>query len=308
MIGFYGIYYVPILLSVCVFLSVLLTLSRSYRDSEMIVWFTSGQSLVAWLRPILLFAAPFIVIIAIGSLWISPWVEQRKQEFEQQLQAREELSLLTPGLFREFRRNDLVVFIESINTFDGTIRNVFAQSTEQGKDVTLVARSGAVVDEANGDRFLVLRDGRRYDTTPGSADVRILEFESLGRRIEPNDVRAVPPSIKAQPTLQLATQASRPQLAELVWRTSIPVSALLLVLTAIPLSYVNPRMGRSLNLASAVLVYMLYSNGISLLQGSIAQGRAPAAVGFVLLHGVVAALVVLMFHRRLQVFGWRRRG
>ena len=41
----------------------LLTLSRWYRDSEMVVWFTSGQSLTACLKPILLFAAPFWILL-----------------------------------------------------------------------------------------------------------------------------------------------------------------------------------------------------------------------------------------------------
>src|SRR6201985_2073188 len=61
LLGFNALFYFNILLSVALFLTVLLTLSRWYRDSEMIVWFTSGQGLTAWLRPILLFAATFLV-------------------------------------------------------------------------------------------------------------------------------------------------------------------------------------------------------------------------------------------------------
>ncbi len=74
---------------------------------------------------------------------------------------------ITPGLFREFRRANLVVFVESINTFDGTIRNVFLHSVEDGKDVTTVARSGMLQEAPNGDRFIVLNDGRRYEGKPG---------------------------------------------------------------------------------------------------------------------------------------------
>ena len=59
LLGFNALFYFNILLSVTVFVTVLLTLTRWYRDSEMIVWFTSGQGLTAWLRPILWFAAPF---------------------------------------------------------------------------------------------------------------------------------------------------------------------------------------------------------------------------------------------------------
>ena len=93
-----------LLLAVALFLTVLLTLSRWYRDSEMVVWFTSGQSLTACLKPILLFSAPFLVAIILLSLFLSPWAEQRKIEYERQLESRDELSIISPGLFREFRR------------------------------------------------------------------------------------------------------------------------------------------------------------------------------------------------------------
>src|SRR3982751_6987044 len=104
LLGFNAIFYLTLLLSVALFLTVLLTLSRWYRDSEMVVWFTSGQSLTALLKPILLFAAPFLVAIILLSLFLSPWAEQRKIEYERQLESRDEITILSPGLFREFRR------------------------------------------------------------------------------------------------------------------------------------------------------------------------------------------------------------
>ena len=93
LLGFATLFYLNILLSVALFLTVLLTLSRWYRDSEMIVWFTSGQSLTACLRPILLFAAPFLVAIVLLSLYLSPWAEQRRLEYERQLESRDEIVL-----------------------------------------------------------------------------------------------------------------------------------------------------------------------------------------------------------------------
>ncbi|HEV7413346.1 MAG TPA: LPS export ABC transporter permease LptF [Casimicrobiaceae bacterium] len=309
LLGFNALFYFNILLSVALFLTVLLTLSRWYRDSEMIVWFTSGQSLTAWLKPILWFATPFLLAIVALSLWLSPWAEARRLEYERQLESREELSLLTPGLFKEFRQAKLVVFIESINTLDGTIKNVFLHSIDSDKDVTTVARSGHLEDAPNGDRFIVLQDGRRYEGTAGSADFRTAEFERLGRRIEPAEVRALPASLKALPTDVLALADGAPERAELFWRISVPISALLLVLLAIPLAYVNPRMGRSLNLFTALFMYMLYSNCLNIMQSYIAQGRISLLLGLVVIHSLAAAVVVALFLKRLAVRGWfpRRR-
>ena len=161
LLGFGAMFYFNILLSVTVFLTVLLTLSRWYRDSEMIVWFTSGQGLAQVIRPVLWFAAPFFLAIVVLSLFLSPWAEQRRIEYERQLESKDELALIMPGLFREFRRANLVVYVDSINTFDAHIRNVFLHSIEEGKDVPTVARQGKLEEAPNGDRFIVLSEGRR---------------------------------------------------------------------------------------------------------------------------------------------------
>jgi len=307
LLGFNAVFYFNILFSVALFVTVLLTLSRWYRDSEMIVWFTSGQGLTSWLKPILLFATPFLVAIVVLSLWLSPWAEQRRLEYERQLESRDEVALLAPGLFKEFRNARLVVFIESLNSFDNTIHNIFLHSIDEGKDVTTVARSGYLEEAPNGDRFIVLKDGRRYEGQPGSADFRSVEFERFGRRIEPSEVRAPPLSMKAMPTGLLALSSGAPERAELFWRISVPISAFILVLLAIPLSYVNPRMGRSFNLITAAFMYTVYNNCLNIVQSFIAQGRVPMIVGLILVHSIAATVVILLFWNRLTIGGLFRR-
>jgi len=310
LIGFNAMFYLNLLLAVALFLTVLLTLSRWYRDSEMVVWFTSGQSLTACLKPILLFSAPFLVAIVLLSLFLSPWAEQRKIEYERQLESRDELAIISPGLFREFRRAGLVVYVESINPVDGRIRNVFLHSIEEGKDATTVARLGHLVEEPNGDRFVVLEDGRRYEGKPGSADFRLIEFDKLGRRIEPAEVRALPVSNKAIPTAALLIADGKSERGELFWRLSVPILAFVLVLLAIPLAYVNPRMGRSFNLFAAVFLYMLYTNCINIVQSMIVQGTVDLWLGLVLPHAIALVVVFLLFRNQLSItglFGWRKR-
>lgn len=46
----------PALISLALFLAVLMTLNRYWRDSEMFVWFSAGGlSLASWIRPVLKF-------------------------------------------------------------------------------------------------------------------------------------------------------------------------------------------------------------------------------------------------------------
>jgi lipopolysaccharide export system permease protein len=155
----------------------------------------------------------------------------------------------------------------------------------------------------NGDRFIVLDNGRRYQGQPGSADFRVIEFEKLGRRIEPAEVRAIPVSSKAIPTPALVATEGHIERAELFWRISVPISALVLTLLAVPLAYVNPRMGRSFNLIAAAFLYMVYSNCLNIVQSLIAQGKLDFWWALAIPHAAALGVVVLLFHHQLSVSG-----
>ena len=303
LLGFNAVFYLNILLSVALFLTVLLTLSRWYRDSEMVVWFTSGQPLTATLKPILWFALPFLVAIVALSLFLSPWAERRKTEYQQQLEQRDEMTLLTPGLFREFKhaKPPVVAYVESFDTFNGVIKNVFLHSIDDARDTTTVANTGHMEEAKNGDRFIVLGQGRRYEGTPGTEDYRVVEFDQVGIRIEPAEARNITLSRKAIPSEELALIRQPGERSELFWRLSVPIQALMLVLLAIPLAYVNPRVGRSANLISAALLYTLYSNCLNIVQSLIAQGRLDFWIGLFLPHVVALIVVFALFRQQSSV-------
>ena len=61
----------PTILTLSLFIAMVATLSRMYRDSEMVVWFTSGQGLSSLLKPLFRFAWPVLLIIALLSMRVS---------------------------------------------------------------------------------------------------------------------------------------------------------------------------------------------------------------------------------------------
>ncbi len=101
LLGFSALNYLPVLLSLSLFISVLLTLSRCYRDSEMVVWFTAGIGLTRWIRPVLWFATPVVLVIALLSLVLSPWALRKSDEYKNKLDSRDEVTTMTPGAFHE---------------------------------------------------------------------------------------------------------------------------------------------------------------------------------------------------------------
>lgn len=306
LLGFGAMNYLPTVLSLTLFISVLMTLSRSYRDSEMAIWFSAGVPLTAWIRPVLKFAVPLVLVIAVLSMFLSPWALTKTAEYRQRMDQRDDVARVTPGAFQESGQADRVFFVEGQIGEEGRVKNVFISSRQHGRLGIVSAAEGHTEVAANGDRFLVLENGRRYEGTPGSADYRVTEFERYGFRIETRESRGIVPTHRNMPTLELLAQPTRVNLGELLWRVSIPVSALNLALLAIPLSFVNPRAGRTNNLLFAILTFMIYNNLVSVSQAWVAQGKLPFEVGVWAVHVFMFVGLLVLFSRRLLVFSWGR--
>jgi lipopolysaccharide export system permease protein len=307
MLGFSALSHLSVLLSLTLFIAILMTLTRSYRDSEMIVWFSSGMSLLGWIRPVLTFAMLMVLTIALLSLTLSPWAVRLAQEFKVQLESRDDMSGVAPGVFRESKRAERVYFVEQVDDDASRVANVFVRSTQHQREGIMVARTGFQETAANGDRFLVLLNGSRYEGVPGSGEFRITRFERYAMRIETHEAKPGVPTTKALDTLDLLRLRTRAAMGELAWRIGLPISALVLSLLAIPLAFVNPRAGRSLNLILALLVYVIYSNCISMVQAWIVQGRIGTGAGIVSVHAIMTLVLVVLFYRRLAVTSLLRR-
>src|SRR5216117_2776358 len=124
-LGFFALGALPVLLSLTMFISVLLTLTRGWRDSEMVIWFTAGLPLTAWLKPVMLFALPQIAVIAVLSLFISPWAAQMGETYQSRIAARDDVSRVDPGVFGETGNKERVFFVESVSGDQASVQNVF---------------------------------------------------------------------------------------------------------------------------------------------------------------------------------------
>jgi len=304
-LGFFALGALPVLLSLTMFISVLLTLTRSWRDSEMVIWFTSGLPLTAWLKPVMLFALPQIAVVAALSLFISPWAAQMAAQYATRLEARDDVSRVSPGVFGETGNKERVYFVESISGDASVVQNVFVSSVQQQKSGVSMSRVGRTETAENGDRFIVLEDGRRYEGAPGDEQYRVMEFQRYAARIETAESKEPQLSQKSMTTAQLLANPTPVNLGEVLWRVGIPAAAAILVLLAIPMSFVNPRAGRSVNLLFALFTYIVYSNLLSVSQARVSQGRMDFGIGVWLVHAAMIALLVFMFARRMQVIRLR---
>ena len=299
MLGFNMVKFLPMLLSLTLFLAVLMTLSRWYRDSEMVIWFSSGLSINSLIRPVLMFAVPIIVLISILSLLIMPWATNKGESYRTQLESRDDLASISPGVFKESPHADRVFFIESFDALGNIVKNIFVQSIQHQKLGIIVAAQGSRFVEKNGDNFLLMQNGHRYQGTRGTAEFSTTEFEKYAIRVEAAEVKQEPPSTQSKSSRELIQNSDNTNSAELQWRLAIPISAFVLALLAIPLSALDPRAGRSANFALALIIYMIYNNLLSIMQAWVAQGKVNGMIGLWPVHLLFLTLTVYMFYRRV---------
>ncbi len=311
LLGFSMLKFLPMLLSLTIFLAVLLTLSRWHRDSEMVIWFSSGLGMASWIRPVLIFAVPVIAMIAVLSLFVMPWATLKGADFQNQLKSRDEFASISPGVFKESRQADRVFFVESFDELGNIVKNVFVQSMQHQRLGIVVAAKGHRESATNGDNFLIMENGRRYDGPPNTPEFSITEFERYAIRIEPTETQEQPPKTQSKTSIELLETHTPNNNAELQWRLAIPLSAFILVLMAIPLSFVDPRSGRSANLMMALLIYIIYNNLLSIMQAWLAQGKLSPVIGMWPVHLFFLLLTFYMFYRRASQLPllprlWRR--
>jgi len=134
-------------------------------------------------------------------------------ELRERFNQREDVSMVAPGQFRESTSSNRVFFVESMSPDKSTVSNVFVVQHNGPRMVVVASRGGHVKIEENGDRFLVLEDGRRYDGTWGTPEYSLMEFLRYGVRLDPKPVNTQIESVRGMATpdlLQLSSPAARP--------------------------------------------------------------------------------------------------
>ncbi len=293
----------PPLLALSLFVAVLITMMRAWQDNEVVVWFSSGgRSLFSWVGPVLRFSLPLVIAIAVLSVVVAPWARSQTDVTRTQFAQRDDVNRLSPGTFIETNGGKRVFFIEAAGTGANELGRIFmAERTSRG-DSTVTADSATVEVNQEGDRYIVLHDGRRYETELGTAATRIVEFDEYGVRL---DIKVDQPlesaRTSAQPMSVLLAGQTPEQQGEIFWRISWPLAALNLVLLAIPLSATSPRAGRSLDLILAALTFILYLNMISIMATWIEQRVFGYLSGLLLLNGSVFLFTVLFFFKQVYM-------
>ena len=294
----------PIILSLSLFIGVVATLSRMYRDSEMVIWFASGRGLISLLRPLLRFAWPVMGAIAVLSLLVWPWANTQIQELKERYEQRSDIDRIAPGEFQESSNGSRVFFIDKDTPGTQAASNVFIATNDGERESVTSARS-ARRETRDGERIVVLTQGQRVETSRDKPGVKVSEFAEYGTRIgsaTPEAAGAV--NVKTRTTIDLLMDPLPAYRAELGWRLGLALAALNFVLMGLAVASANPRAARSTSMVLALFAFVFYYNLMTLGQSWVGSGRFGLGGFMVLLHGgmlAVALLVLALRHNQWTV-------
>lgn len=306
-------YLLGYLLPLGLYLALLLVYGRFQADNEMVVWHACGLSIAQWVGFTQAIAVIVMAVVGVLTLWLSPHMMAVQDQLRHQTQSDIMLQTLMPGRFQSVPGGHGVLYVEQLSRDRSHTGRVFlAQpSTHKPGSWTVVSAQSAyqTVNKATGEPFMVLKDGQRYSGVPGEYGFTETTFHRYGMKLDQGST-FFKRHHGAFSTKELWHRASSDThaMAEFQWRLSVPFTVPILALLAIALSRVPPRFGRYSQLFPAILIFIVYLNGLFVVRNGLEVGTLSPWWGLWWLHALLLVLALFLLQKpRIKSFFSRKK-
>jgi len=306
LVGFNMLRDIPIILTLSLFLSIIITISQLYKNSEAVVMNSIGlddKSFMNLIKPIVFFT--FIIIFYL-TIFAVPWAKQQKSYAEDETLNASEFSFITEGRFESFKNGEIVFYASEskVNDIVGeqNMEEIFIYALDNEEPVIVLASEAKkYTDSKNDSIYLRLMNGTRYEGLPGNENINILNFEKYDLEIVSGDVQKSISSfseIEEKNTIDLLREGGPKANAEIQWRISQPISVLILSIFGVFLGKSSPRTGKGINLIIGVVVFMLYNNALLVAKNAIESGQLSPSIGMWSIHLLLLIILVIFYQFR----------
>lgn len=287
-----------------IFIAVIWGLGRLYRDQEMAVMRASGFNWRMLLRPLFSLLLPVSAALLIVGLYISPLASNATQaKLEDAFRNAAEWGLQT-GTFHVLKGGELVLYVEGVEKDGRTLNHVFIQQRQDDREQVWNAEKGYYwLDPDSGNRYLTLENGQITEGGNETLDFGIIHFSRNDLKMPEPESRSTSVGLEARSSREMLFSKSPEDVAELQWRVSSAIAAIVMALLAIPLAHSSPREGRGGRAVLGILAYTVYANLLYVSRGLITKGVIPAGLGMWWIHVLVLVAALLWLHRQGRVVG-----
>ena len=193
-VGFNMLRDLPIILSLSFFLSIIISISQFYKNSEAVVMNSFGmgdKSFIHLIQPVVVIL--FLLVFAL-TIYAVPWAKQQKSFAEDQTVNASEFSFISEGKFESFKNGEIVFYASESSAIDKSgeqnMEEVFIYvSSKESPVIVLASEATKYTDSKSQSIYLRLRDGVRYEGLPGDLNMNILDFDQYDLEIVSGEVQ-----------------------------------------------------------------------------------------------------------------------
>jgi len=306
LVGFNMLRDIPIILTLSLFLSIIITISQLYKNSEAVVMNSIGlgdKNFINLIKPIVFFT--FIIIFYL-TIFAVPWAKQQKSFAEDETVNASEFSFITEGKFESFKNGEIVFYAAESKVKDNVgeqnMEEIFIYALDNETPVIVLASEAKKYTNAkNNSIYLRLKNGTRYEGLPANENINILNFEKYDLEIVSGDVQKSIASfseIEEKNTIDLLREGGPKANAEIQWRISQPISVLILSIFGVFLGKSSPRTGKGINLIIGVVIFMLYNNALLVAKSAIESGQLRPLIGMWSIHLLLLLILIIFYQFR----------
>ena len=306
LVGFNMLRDIPIILTLSLFLSIIITISQLYKNSEAVVMNSIGlgdRDFINLIKPIVFVS--FIIVFYL-TIFAVPWAKQQKRIAEDVTVNASEFSFITEGKFESFKNGEIVFYASESNITDTVgeqnMEEIFIYALDKGKPVIVLASEANKYTNAETESiYLRLKNGTRYEGLPGNENINILNFEQYDLEIVSGDIQKSISNfseIEEKNSIDLLREGGVKANAEIQWRISQPISVLILSIFGIFLGKSSPRTGKGINLIIGIVVFMLYNNALLVAKSSIESSQLSPIIGMWGIHLSLLLILIIFYQFR----------
>lgn len=297
-----------VLLPTTFYLSVVITLSRFYKNGEITAMFASGINMARITLSVFLLSLMVAAIVAILSLYIRPWAWTQFFLLKAQSEAQFDLTRMQSGNFYEVGDGERVIFADKVHTGENRAEGVFILNKKNTSlQIIYAERADQYKDKTSDNPIIALKNGHLYEFPNSSEKGVIIQFKNAAMPLRPDSTILPSHKVKAAATRTLVPAENLEEIAELEWRIITPLSSILLALLAIPLSRSSARQRQRANTLAAILIFAVYYNFSAITKKLVSQGVIGVFPGVFWGQFLLVVCLVLLTWRPLFFRHWRRQ-
>ncbi|EIC83304.1 LPS export ABC transporter permease LptF [Serratia sp. M24T3] len=265
------------LLPVGLYVSVAVALGQLYHDSEITAISAGGASPLKLYKAILYLAIPLGILVTILSMYGRPWAYAKIYELRDQSQSELDVSHLQANKFN-LNDNGRMVLARHIDSASNNLTDALIFAPNGDKTYLFRAQTVNVIDPSPTNPSVMLHSGTAYHLDHKGKDDSQQIYNNFNLHFKPMAQSADNKSKSA--SMAALTHSTDPaDKAELQWRESRGVTAILMAMLAVSLSRTRPRQGRFAKLLPLAVLFTAIFYGGNICRTLVANNTLPVIPG-----------------------------